>query len=245
MAKRHRLLKGLGILVLLAVVGLGALVMILRHPLPTGGVSGPEADAAAHAVEKAIDLEAWNRIGAVRFTFEGGGKVHHIVWDRKRNTANLQWKNNEVHLDVAKQTGRAFVGGVEQSGDAQKSLVEMAYKIFVNDTFWLNPLAKLFDEGVSREKFTVDGKPALLVSYASGGVTPGDKYLWMLGDDGMPRAWRLWVSILKIKGIEISWEGWTTLPGGAKVSTIHKILGRPAVKISDLAVADTYDQLPK
>jgi len=241
----RRLWKALVVIVLLLLVGVGLLAVALRHAPPAGGSSGADADAMAHAVEKAVNVEAWNKLGAVRWTWTGAGKVEHLVWDRKRNTANVKWKNNEVMLDVAKATGRAFVGGVEQTGEAQAKLVDAGMKRFYNDSFWLNPLPKLFDDGVTREKVAVDGKPGLFVHYASGGATPGDKYLWLAGDDGLPRAWRIWVSVVRIPGLEISWEDWTTLPNGAKVALTHKVLGMTTVKISDLQVADSYEQLPK
>jgi hypothetical protein len=245
MPGRRRFLKVLGSIVVVLLVGVGILVLTQRHAPPEAGVTGAEADAIAHAVEKAAGVEAFNKLGAIRWTWSGSGKTHHLVWDKKRNTANVQWKGYEAHLDVAHATGKVFDHGVEQTGDAAKPLLETAMKIFYNDSFWLNPLAKLFDEGVTREKVTVDGKPALFVKYASGGVTPGDKYLWMLGDDGMPKAWRVWVSVIKLGGLQISWDDWTTLPGGARVATMHKIVGLPGVKITDLAAADTYEQLPK
>jgi hypothetical protein len=242
-----RVLKALGWLVLVLLVGVGVLVITQWHSPPTGGVSGPEADALAHSVEKAVGLDAWNKLGAIRWTWNGSGHKEHLTWDRKRNTVDVKWgKELEAMVDVAKGTGRAFDHGVELSGDAAKKQVESGLKRFYNDAFWLNPLAKLFDDGVTREKVTVDGKPALFIKYASGGATPGDRYLWMVGDDGVPVAWRTWVSVLKVKGLQFSWEDWLTLPNGAKVSTTHKLLGKfPAVQISDLAVADSYESLPK
>ena len=76
------------------------------------------------------------------------------------------------------------------------------------------------------------------------GVTPGDRYLWVLDEQGLPTAWQMWVRILKIDGLEATWEDWVTLPAGAKISTRHRILGLPLVRITDLVAAERYEALP-
>ena len=56
-----------------------------------------------------------------------------------------------------------------------------AYSFFCNDSFWMIAPFKAFDEGVTRTiVMSKEGNQNLLVSYASGGVTPGDSYLWIL-----------------------------------------------------------------
>ena len=90
-------------------------------------------------------------------------------------------------------------------------------------SFWLNAPAKAFDPGTTRSLVETEGaEPALLVRYASGGVTPGDAYLWQLDENGVPLSWKMWISIIPIGGLEISWEGWTSLKTGARISTRHQ-----------------------
>lgn len=237
----RRVLRGLGWLLAVLAALLVVLFLVLRHPQPERGVTGPTADALAHEVEKSVNADGWARTGAVRWTYSTGA-LHHL-WDRQRNLDRVSWGDHLVLVDIAKRTGRAYTNGKEVDGDEKTKLVDKGYRRFLNDSFWLNPLSKLFDDGVTRSIVQLDGKPALYVQYASGGVTPGDAYLWILGDDHRPVAWRLFVHILKVRGLQASWEGWTTLPTGALLCTAHKMLGLTTVGITDLAGAATLAEL--
>src|SRR6476646_8302391 len=127
----------------------GVLLVVLAagcHYVPKGGVTGVEADELAHAIERAVHKDAWDRTGALRWTFHASGYTHHLSWDKQRNMVQVQWKKHLVHLDVAHKSGRAWTDGVEQSGAEQARLVDESVKLFFNDSFWLNPLVKLFDD---------------------------------------------------------------------------------------------------
>ena len=86
-----------------------------------------------------------------------------------------------------------------------------------------------------------DGKKALLISYLEGGVTPGDSYLWILDDDGMPIAWQMWVGVLPIGGLEVSWEDWETLSSGAIYAKNHNI-GPFNVAITNVKDFQTWEE---
>ena len=235
----RRALRVVGVIVLLLVVAVGVLWASLRHS-PTPTVAGPDADALAHTMIAAVDGDAWARTGAVRWGVQG--RAH--LWDRQRGLARVEWHGNRVLLDTTSKRGRVWRGGVELGdGSDKQRLVDKAYALWINDMFWLNPVVKAFDDGTSRSVGTVDGKRALLVSYASGGLTPGDKYLWILGDDGRPVGWRIWVKIVPIGGLQFSWAGWTQLPTGAWVATSHKALGLDAVHLTDLAAGATLHDI--
>ncbi|MEM1349937.1 MAG: hypothetical protein AAGI01_15360, partial [Myxococcota bacterium] len=142
----------------------------------------------------------------------------------ERDFARVQFKNGSVALvDLRNQKGVAFdKSGDPLQGEARDELVADGWAAWVNDSFWLNPMAKAYDSGTAREAVTLeDGREGVLVKYDAGGLTPGDSYLWILGEDGLPVAGRMWVSNIPVKGVEFSWEDWKTLPGGAKVAAKH------------------------
>jgi hypothetical protein len=235
-----RAFKILAAFLILALLGLLVLGYSLSDPRPEGQ-PGPQADALARSMEAAVDKEAWDRTGAVRWSFF---ERHHYVWDRERGLVELRWGDSRALVRTADGTGRVWSGGKEQAGEDAKDGLSAAYAYWINDSFWLNPVVKFFDPGVERSLVTLDdGRDALLVSYSSGGVTPGDAYLWIPGPDGLPAAWRMWVQIIPIGGIETSWEGWTELSTGAKISTQHEGWGRTMTFISDVEGAEDLEAL--
>ncbi|MFH1571029.1 MAG: hypothetical protein ABIL09_23755 [Gemmatimonadota bacterium] len=203
-------------------LGLAALLALtsLSRPLPPG-TTGPEAETLARRLVEAVDGEAWQRTGAVRWTF--AGRQHHL-WDRRRNWARVRWGDDAVLLDLDTRRGLAWRGGRPVAESEAGPLVERAWKHWVNDAFWLNPAVKVFDPGVERRLVTEGGAPALLVTYSTGGATLGDSYLWLPGPDGLPRTWLMWVSIIPLGGLSATWDGWQTLATGARVATRHRIL---------------------
>ena len=235
----RRLVRVVSVILLVLAISLAVLWAGLHHA-PTVTTPGPDADALARDMMRAVDGDAWSRTGAVRWLVQG--RAH--LWDRQRGLARVEWRGNRVLLDVNSQKGRAWRKETELAdGPDKERLLHKAYALWINDSFWLNPIVKAFDDGTSRARGTLDGKRALLVSYASGGITPGDKYLWILDDNARPVAWRLWVQILKIGGLEFTWEGWTRLPTGAWVATSHKILGLDVVHLTDLAAGATLHDI--
>ncbi|RMG75807.1 MAG: hypothetical protein D6722_00325, partial [Bacteroidetes bacterium] len=199
---------------------LGAIAWYLHEPRPSGQ-SGPEADALARRMMAAVDCAAWDSLPAVAWTFAG---QHDHLWDKERHLARVQWGTNEVLLDINAKTGIARVEGQEVTGEQKASLIDQAWKFWVNDAFWLNPVCKAFDPGTSRSLVPQpEGDAALMVSYSSGGATPGDAYLWHLGPDDRPEAWQMWVSVIPTGGMRSSWDNWQQLPGGAWVATSHEM----------------------
>lgn len=224
----RRVAVGCASVIVLIVALIFGVVKMLDQPRPDG-VVGPEADALARRMMAAVDVDAWQRTGAVRWDF--AGRQQHL-WDRQRNFVRVRFDGNEVLLDLDTRHGLATARGEAVEGPEREALLTSAWEFWVNDSFWLNPVAKLFDDGTERALVSLesgsgdveDGPKAaegLLVTYTSGGVTPGDAYLWIVGPDGLPIAWRMWTEILPAGGIDASWDGWTTLATGAKIATRH------------------------
>lgn len=220
-----RVLLGLVGLVVILFVG----IWIASDPYPQGE-QGPEADALAQKVWEATNKSAWDSVGAVCWNF--GGR-HKLLWDKKRHLARVQWNKNEVYVDINQKSGVAFQDGERVKDKKNDDLVISAWQWWVNDSFWLNAPAKIFDPGTSRSLVKMeDDSEALLVQYSSGGATPGDAYLWILDKNGRPKAWRLWVKIVPIKGFEFSWENWKKLSNGAEIAQTH------ASKLYTLEITD-------
>lgn len=232
-----KILKWL-IAILIALVAAVAVFLVTVHqPRPDGATPGEAADALAREVQRAVELDAWNATGAVRFDF--AGRQTHL-WDRARGFARVQWDDTIVLLDTRDQTGLARVGG-EIVDDPE--VLATAWAHHINDTYWLYPFAGFFDDGVTRAIVELEGETrGLLVGYASGGVTPGDAYLWHIGPDGKPVAWQMWVEIIPVGGLEATWSGWQELSTGVPVATQHE-LGPIAMTISDVKAAHTLAEL--
>lgn len=228
------------VVLLLVAAAIGAAVLLLpktlNRPLPEG-TPGAEADALARKMMAAAGDDAWRATGAVAFAFRG--KNHHL-WDRERGFVRIAYGDKVVWLDLASRRGLAEEKGQALADDKLAEALEEAWSLFCNDTFWLNPLAKLFDDGVVRSLTAAPeehpGQEALLITYTSGGKTPGDSYQWIVGADGLPSHWRMWTQILPVQGLEASWEGWQQLPTGAKIATRHAI-GPATLELTDLRAA--------
>ena len=174
------------------------------------------------------------------WTFRGD---HDFVWDRVNNNAIVTWGDNEVHLNPDEITGKVYKGGKELSEEESHKTVQTAWSHWCNDMFWLSAPFKLKDPGVNlsiaRDE---DGKEGLLAQYSSGGVTPGDSYLWYTDEAGVPTGYKMWVGIIPIGGIYTSWEKWETVEGGAKIATFHK--GGPLeIPITNLKAGDSWQDL--
>jgi len=234
-----KFLKWSAIIIVSLIVILFIAVQIISKPLPEGE-EGAAAEALAQKMLVATDQAAWDTTVFVRWDFAG---LHQYLWDRKRNLVQVEWSSNKVLLNTQDQEGKAWVDGQELEAAAARKKLAEAWNYFCNDSFWLNAPGKIYDPGTTRKLVKLeDGTESLLITYASGGVTPGDSYLWILDESGLPIKWKLWVNIFPIGGMETSWGQWQKLSTGAKVATFHD-LGVYQLKISDVEAANDWKSL--
>lgn len=205
------------ILYIIVVLGLLAFlaVYMLSEDKPKS-IDG-DADVVADQMLSTLGKDQWDEVAFLTWNFLG---MHTYHWDKKNNNVIVQWGDKEVYLNLDTQKGTVIENG--KKIESPKS-VSRAWSNWCNDSFWMFAPYKVYDPGTKRELVEVeDAAYGLMVSYESGGVTPGDAYLWLLDDSYMPTGYKMWVNILPIKGVYASWEAWQTLTTGAKVATLHK-----------------------
>ena len=229
MAKKlsiKRILKIIaGIIIFLTLPSLlffGFIYFKYNEDLPVGQ-QGVEADLLAHKMLDALNHNAYDTTNYIEWTFRG---KNHYKWYRTDNLCEVNWKHFKVNLDLnTPSNSKVYVADQLYEGIEKQKYIDKALANFNNDSFWLVAPYKVFDGGVERRIVkTEDNKTALLVTYTSGGTTPGDSYLWHLDNQGKPIAYQMWVDILPIGGLEASWNNWTTTKSGAQLPTTHQLL---------------------
>ena len=235
-------MKWILIVIIVLLVGLFAATKIMSKDIPTGE-SGPVAKALADKILNRLNKPAWDSLQYVSWTFFRG--EHHYVWDKMNNKAIVTWPENKVILDLNDWFNQSYAyneeGTMREEQDRQAAL-KTAWSFWCNDSFWLYAPYKLRDQGIKRSLITEDGKQGLLVSYESGGVTPGDSYLWWVDDTGLPTSYDMWTSIIPIKGINATWTNWEKLAGGSMVAKSHK-LGPLEMSLSNIKAGSTLESV--
>ena len=62
-----------------------------------------------------------------------------------------------------------------------------------------------------------------MVTYTSGGSTPGDSYLWILEENYRPISYKMWVQIIPIGGVSATWSDLKKSESGIYLPTKHKL----------------------
>nr|WP_243878579.1 hypothetical protein [Winogradskyella sp. DF17] len=200
----------------------GFVYLKYNEDLPQGE-TGAKADALAQTMLTALDESAYLNTDYIEWTFKG---MHSYKWYKSTKECEVSWDQLTVVLDLEDSTNsKVFVAGQNYDGIEKDLYIKKATDYFNNDSFWLVAPYKVFDKGTERRLVKTEaGKDALLVTYTSGGSTPGDSYLWHLNDHGRPKSFQMWVSILPIGGVEATWEDWIITESGTQLPTFHKLL---------------------
>lgn len=218
------------IIIALIVISLGLVLVIqwLSKPLPES-FTGPEADQFARDVQKALNIQGYDTISKIQFSF----RDHDYLWNKTEERVLVSWEDYQVDLILSEIENSKILQGDKELNRAD--LIEKAKAYFYNDSYWLVAPFKFFDPGVVRSLVETDnGSKALLITHTSGGVTPGDSYLWYFDEKLVPTHFELWVSIIPIKGVSATWSSWVSKQD-VLFSTFHK-LGPLEITIGDLKV---------
>ena len=229
-----KFLKWLVIGIIIVAVGIFAALKFFSEEKPISK-PGKEADRLAMEVMSALNKPAFDTISYLSWSF--GGRRNYF-WDKKANRAVVEWKNNKVLLELDEVSGLSYTDGKIVEGEEGKKLLDKAWSNWCNDSFWMIAPFKLMDPGTVRSIVDENGDKGLLVEYSSGGVTPGDSYLWILDENNIPTGYKMWTSILPVKGAYASWENWQEFDG-AMLSTLHK-LSKLDLEMKDVKTGSSY-----
>ena len=197
----------------------------LNKTLPTGE-KGAAADQLANQMLEAMDYEAYKELNYIEWTFSSLGRKRHYKWQKNKGLCTVSWDSISVKLNTSRiKKSTVSVNGLPYVDKRKDEFIRSAEAKFNNDTFWLVAPYKVFDVGVERRLVRVnDNENALLVTYTSGGSTPGDSYLWYLDENQRPVGFEMWVSIVPIGGLHATWNQWEKTKNGAYLPLSHKLL---------------------
>ena len=181
------------------------------------GEAGLPAETLRDEIERAVNIEDWNEMAALEFTF-AFNQNHHFM-DIKRGFVEVQFKQDAdtflVQYDE-KGNARASMNHIQLSGDDLGYAFKKAKSFHNNDLFWLNPIAFLRDN----TRIKKIGNQALLVTFLN---KNNDTYLIVTDKNKRPTHWKMWTEQISLKGMESSFENWQQIKNSkALVSLEHK-----------------------
>lgn len=178
------------------------------------------ADSLADLVIKKTNGGCWDSVRIISWTFLN----HKQVWDKSRSLYILEGKNEKTIIDLNNPSyGIAYKKTQLLSGADKTKQLTKAYDTWANDSFWLNPFWKFYDNTVSRRIYIDKKQRQHLVVYYKTGEDIGDLYDWTIGNDNLPSKWNLFVKIIPFNNLGISWSDWKKFDCGLQISQKHKI----------------------
>ncbi|WP_010181868.1 hypothetical protein [Aquimarina agarilytica] len=190
-------------------------------PIPKSS-KGIKAENLAQKIASALNYEAYKKTNFISWKAKGT----KYVWDKQHRSVDISWKNNRLVFNQDSPNKSIIKSPTNLSSKEKRTLIDKAEKLFNNDSFWLVAPFKLFDKNVERMYVppTSTENASLIITYKSGGSTPGDTYQWFVNDDFIPTKYKMWVSIIPIKGLPATWENWKTSTTGIKLAHTKKII---------------------
>jgi hypothetical protein len=216
----------------LLLVSITVLYFDYNEPLPEGKNSD-KAAIIAHKMLDAINIDAYQKAKYFEWSFAGGS--HNYKWDKQNGKVTVSWDNKLVKLNLNDlNKSEVFENGAAVIGASKSELITKATDYFNNDSFWLVAPFKVFDKGTTRSIVDLeDGTKGLMVTYGSGGTTPGDSYVWKLNEKGLPISYQMWVKIIPVGGLKATWDNWKKMENGVYLPSSHK-LGPITLSMGDI-----------
>ena len=184
--------KFIGIILVVLFAAIAVYYFANNEALPEGK-KGKEADALAIKMFNAMNHEAFENTEIIEWSFR---EKHHYRWIKRENSIVIKWDDNIVHLFPNQpEKNMLFDKERRRIKNPNPKIFKQATDFFNNDSFWLVAPYKIFDAGTERSIVKHEGKDALLITYTSGGSTPGDSYLWILDENYVPTSFKMWTSI--------------------------------------------------
>lgn len=179
--------------------------------------SDPEAVwVAEDAIAASGGAEAWANTRYIKWNFFGR---RWLLWDKMNGKVRIENTGNDTKLilDLNTREGKVFKDGREWSDpDTLKKYLENAYRIWINDSYWLAMPFKMKDPGVHlryvREDTTLNGIASDVISltFDSVGVTPQNKYeVWVGKNSSLVAQWAYYPNARdSMPSIVSPWDGY-------------------------------------
>ena len=232
-------------------VGMVACQSTNNHAKPDALIFGATGDTtalnlAAEVLQTNGGQEAWSQSRYLAWTFFGRRR---LVWDKWAQRVRIHYQDGSMDmvLNIPDTTGRVWKSGIELTApDSLDKYLSQAYRIWINDSYWLVMPFKLRDPGVTLSYLgrdtTQSGEQAEVIQlqFAGVGVTPDNKYhIWIGHQPKEVLQWAYYRSSQDtLPGFTLSWTNYQRFdPTGIVLSS-----GRGEREMGDIRV---YTELPE
>ncbi|MBB6609849.1 hypothetical protein H7F15_02255 [Pontibacter sp. Tf4] len=176
--------------------GLLAFLLVLISVAAPATALAQDAKAQAvaqRALKNMGGKKGWDNTRFIAWSF----RDQYQVWDKKQDKFRWEKDSLVVILDTRTKNGKVYAAGKEITDAGEKrKLLDQAYALWINNSYWLVMPFKLQDPGVHLkylgEGKTMDGAVAnmLEMTFDHVGLTPENKYhLWVDKKTGLVTQW--------------------------------------------------------
>ncbi len=226
--------------ILLVIISLIMVVLLFwREDIPDGRL-GARAEQLADSMAMAMGQDAWENLQWISWKVNDR---RSYIWHKPEDLAIIRFGDYRVHLNLNSLIGSAWQNGEILDGVKKDQAILKAWSKWCFDSFLLNPVAKIRDEGTVRKYVEhSDGSSGLLVTFTKGGETPGDSYLFELNDAWLPQRASMWVRKIPVGGLDLTFEDYIEPGKGIHIASAHRI-GPVSFAIHDLTIGDSFTDL--